>query len=357
MTKLRAAIIFGGRSSEHEVSISSARAVIKFFPEDNFDLIVIGITKEGKWLYCPDIDDVCENNRWFENPLCEEVTFSLNPEKKGFIKINSNEHNFITADCVFPILHGRLGEDGTLQGIFEIASMPYVGCNVSSSSIAIDKDITHRIMQASGITMARWITVLNSDNIDFRILYKHIDETLGFPVIIKPACEGSSFGISKAHNYEELASGLNKAFEFDNKVVIEETITGFEIGCAVLEREGILTIGNIDEIEIKKDFFDYEEKYTLKSSKIILPARICPELQDEVKKIAASVYKALDCYGLARVDMFITKDKTVILNEVNTLPGFTDKSRYPNMLKSIGIEFAELIEALLQSALQRKFSI
>jgi len=222
---------------------------------------------------------------------------------------------------------------------------------MTSSAVCMDKEFTHVICENSGIETAPYISVVNSNRLNVKKLYEQAYEKLSLPMFIKPANNGSSIGISKIRNYDEFEKGLIEAFQYDNKVIIEKMIEGFEIGCAVLGNEE-LTIGEVDEIDTKNDFFDYVEKYSQHNSKIYCPARISDELKAEAKQIAEKTYRALGCKGLSRVDMFLTPDNKIYLNEINTIPGLTDLSRYPSMLKKIGIEYRDLIVKLVELAME-----
>ena len=349
--KIKLAILFGGKSDEYSISLNSAAAIIKNVPENLFDLTLVGITKEGQWLHYEGSAESINKDTWNQGNL-SPLLLSMG-DFKGLIKLNeeNNEFEKIPIDCIFPVLHGRNGEDGTIQGMCQMAGIPFVGCHMTSSAIAMDKEFTHIICESAGIKMAPYISVVNSKTLNIKDLYKSAYEKLSLPMFIKPANNGSSLGISKVRNYDEFESGVMEAFEYDNKIVIERTIEGFEIGCALVGNEDLI-IGEVDEIDTKNDYFDYVEKYSQHNSKIHCPARISDELQAQAKEIAAKTYKALGCRGLARVDMFLTPNNEIYLNEINTIPGLTDLSRYPSMLKKIGIEYKDLITKLVELAME-----
>ncbi|QSX05154.1 D-alanine--D-alanine ligase [Sedimentibacter sp. zth1] len=354
MKKTKLAVIFGGKSSEYLISLHSAASAIKNIPNDKFDVTLIGITSEGKWLYFPGSIEEIDNNTWFENPNCCEMILSPDAVLKGFIKLN-NDKTFdkVEIDCVFPILHGKHGEDGTIQGLCELYGIPFVGCDMLSSALCMDKEFTHIVCNSKNIKMAPYMAVVNEKNLDLKDTYKKVLENLSLPIFIKPANAGSSYGISKIRNYDEFEKGMNFAFDHDRKVILESTIEGFEIGCAVLGNGEIL-IGEVDEIEMYKDFFDYNEKYHSTTSKIHCPARISDELKLEAKETAKCIYKALECSGMARIDMFLTPTNEIILNEVNTIPGLTSVSRYPSMVKvGLNMGYTELIIELVNLAMNR----
>ncbi|NLA87569.1 MAG: D-alanine--D-alanine ligase, partial [Clostridiales bacterium] len=252
-------------------------------------------------------------------------------------------------DIVFPVLHGKNGEDGTIQGLCELAGIPVVGCGTLSSALCMDKHRAHELVSHTGI-MVPDAVCFETPPSDEEIL--KITEKLPLPLFVKPVKAGSSFGITKVTRSDALASAVHNAFSYDNAVIVEESIEGFEVGCAVLGNDA-LTIGRVDEIELRNGFFDYTEKYTLKTSKIHMPARIGGEIEARIKETAARIYRTLGCSGLARVDMFLTPDQDIVFNEVNTIPGFTSHSRYPNMMKGIGIDFPRLVDKLIDLGLSR----
>lgn len=353
MEKIKLAILFGGKSNEYVISLHSAAAIIKNIPSDRYDVTLIGITEEGKWLLYEGDPDKIYDDTWHRYKL-SPVLLNMDNSYKGFLKLDEARNSFekIKIDCIFPVLHGRNGEDGTVQGMCQLAGIPCVGCNMASSAVCMDKEFTHIICEMAGIKTAPFIAAVNSNTLNIKELYEKAYSKLSLPMFIKPANNGSSLGISKIRSYEEFEKGIMEAFEYDDKVVIEAMVEGFEIGCAVIGNDR-LVIGEVDEIETKNDFFDYVEKYTQHNSKIHCPARISEEMQNKAKEIAKKTYSALRCRGMARVDMFFTPNNEIILNEVNTIPGLTDLSRYPSMLKKIGIEYKDLIVMLVDLAMER----
>lgn len=354
MEKTKLAIVFGSRSSEYSVSLHSAASIIRNVPKDKYDLTLVGITEEGKWLYFPGSIEEIDNNTWFKNPNCCEMILTPDHSDKGFVKLkNDTTFEKVNIDCIFPVLHGRNGEDGRIQGLCELSGIPYVGCDMLSSAACMDKEFTHIICESKGIKMAPFIAVVEDKNLDLKTLYEHATKKLSLPFFIKPANAGSSRGISKVRSYEEFVTGMKLGFENDIKVILEATIEGFEIGCAVLGNNDI-EVGEVDEIEMYHDFFDYEEKYNQTTTKIHCPARFSDELKTEAKNIAKIAYKALRCSGMARIDMFLTPNNEIILNEVNTIPGLTSVSRYPSMVRiGLGLGYSELIDKLVKLAINR----
>lgn len=344
MKKKTIAIIFGGNSSEYEVSLQSATSVFENINNEKYNILPIGITKNGDWYHYTGQLENITNNTWHSDKAnLRSVAVSQTTSKKGFIEFADNGFEILEVDLVFPILHGKNGEDGTLQGIFELAGIPFVGCNTLSSALCMDKDRAHRLVSLEGISVPKAITFKECEKEE---AVRRIEKELKFPVFIKPVRAGSSFGISKVSEKSELNSAIASAFEHDCEVIAEEGIDGFEVGCAVLGIDE-LTVGRVDEIELSSGFFDYTEKYTLKSSKIYMPARIDKASEKRIQDTAVEIYKALGCSGFARVDMFYTPDGKIVFNEVNTIPGFTSHSRYPNMMKGAGLSFAEMLSKLI----------
>ena len=347
MSKIRVACLFGGCSSEYDVSLVSASSVIRNISQEKYEVIMIGITREGDfYLYNGNVDDI-EKNNWFNDKTCKKITFSNNKSDHGFIILETNK--LIRIDIAFPILHGKNGEDGRLQGLLELAEIPIVGCGMTSSAICMDKYIAHKLVESNGILVPKSYLFTKYDNkneIKERII------NLKYPIFVKPLKAGSSFGITKVLDISQLDRAIDYAFSYDDSIIIEEGIDGFEVGCAILGNNELI-IGEVDEIELQDGFFDYEEKYTLKTSKIILPAEL-PELEREkIKNTALKIYKILGCKGFSRVDMFYTKDNKIVFNEVNTIPGCTSHSRYPSMLKQIGYNFEVVIDKWITLGLEK----
>ena len=347
MTKTIVGVIFGGASSEYEISLKSACSVLENLDKDKYDVIKIGITREGQWLrYYGKIEKIMDNT-WYLDNNCTKIILSPNMGDREIIEIKDNTLISRKIDIMFPVLHGKNGEDGAIQGIFEVSGIPYVGCNVASSAICMDKDYAHIIVENGGIRVPKSLVIhskINMEEIDDFI------NDVGLPIYVKPANEGSSIGITKANSKSELIKGIEEAYKYDSKVVLEENIDGFEVGCAVMGNDE-LVVGTVDEIEIPGGFFDYVEKYTIIESKIHLPARIDKELSEKIKETAKSIYRALGCTGLARIDMFLDKNNNIIFNEANTMPGFTTGSRFPNMLLHSGIKYKDILDRLIELGL------
>jgi D-alanine---D-serine ligase len=337
-------IIFGGNSSEYEVSLASAYAVLTHMPII-YECLCIGITKDGTWLLYDGDYKAIKEDTWMQGRV-SKVIISPDPKKKEII-IFDTPIRYQKIDAILPILHGKNGEDGTVQAMGQIANIPLIGCDILSSALCMDKQRAHRIIASSNIKVPHSF-VINQQTTKEEIQTKIIP--LGFPIFIKPLKAGSSMGITKVMNMDRVLPAIKKAFQYDDNVIIEENIDGFEVGCAIIGTHNLF-VGDVDEIEIQDGFFDYTEKYTLQSSHIHLPARIPLELKEKIQTTAKQIYQTLGCQVFARVDMFITFNQEIVFNEVNTIPGFTTHSRFPNMIKATGLSFSEMLERILQEGL------
>lgn len=350
----KALILFGGVSSEHDISLISAKSVIENTPKDKYDIITVGITKDGRWyLYTGDVENLPED-KW----LCDESRLTpavLSPDRAdhGIIVLGEKAKK-IKVDVVFPVLHGKNGEDGAVQGLLQLAGIPFVGCDMISSACCMDKVITNTLLDEAGIAQAKWLGLKEHEyKENGEEFIKKAEEYLGYPIFVKPANAGSSVGVSKATDKGSLKRAIDKAFKEDTKLVLEEGITGKEIECAVLGNEEPIA-SLVGEIESCNDFYDYDAKYINEASKLYIPARIEQKISDEIRETAVRAYKALGCSGLARVDFFVREgDNKVLLNEPNTIPGFTSISMYPKMFQKSGVEYPELIDRLFMLACER----
>ena len=351
MAKKNIAVIFGGQSSEHEVSRVSARSVMRNIDPVKYEIYPIGITKQGQWkLYIGNIENITEDN-WEKNTV--EAVISPDASVKGILVFKNEGVQKISLDVVFPVLHGLYGEDGSIQGLFELAQIPYVGCGILASAIGMDKIYTKIVVDALGIKQAKYEVVMKQEQQSMEAVAERIEKSLGYPCFIKPSNAGSSVGISKAKDREGLMAGLTEAFHHDRKVLVEEFIDGREVECAV---KGNIEVkaGVIGEIVPANEFYDFEAKYQNENSKLYIPAPLEEEIMEEIKEKAIRIFKALDGEGLSRVDFFVDKKtKEVIFNEINTLPGFTNISMYPKMWEAAGVSYEELIEELIQLALSK----
>ena len=349
MKRLRVLVIFGGCSPEYEVSLQSAYAVAEGLDPCKYQVILMGITREGKWYRFYGNVDRLKNGSWQED--WEHLRPALISPDRGSRKILEFYMGMVEEtefDIAFPVLHGKSGEDGTVQGLLELAGIPMVGCGVLCSALCMDKDRAHKLVSLAGVKVPG-AAVIRKENPSEQ--WKEIADTLGYPLFVKPVKAGSSFGITKVMEAGQLEEAVGKAFQYDDEVIIEEEIRGFETGCAVMGNTS-LVLGAVDEIELSEGFFDYTEKYTLKTSKIHMPARIDAVTTERIRKTAAVIYRALGCRGFARVDMFLTPEGEIVFNEVNTIPGFTSHSRYPNMMKGIGMSFSELLDRLVRLGME-----
>lgn len=337
MTRVAIGIIFGGRSEEHPISVKSAREVAASLDLTHYDPHWIGITRDGAWKLCagPHVD--------LDDESLPAATLSPDPRVGGLI-VGAQT---IELDVVFPVLHGRWGEDGAIQGLLELSGIPYVGCDTAASVLCIDKSLAYAMVAAVGIATPTFTTVLPGDSVDA--------SALEYPVFVKPARSGSSFGVTKVEHAAGLDAAIAEAREFDSKVLIENAVVGSEIGCAVLGNDE-LTIGALDRVDLSHGFFRIHQEASpetgSENSTFIVPADIPAASAAIVREAAATIYRALGCRGLARVDVFLTPDGTVVLNEVNTLPGLTSYSRYPRMMAAAGLTLTALIDRLVALALE-----
>lgn len=354
MSKLNVALIFGGKSGEHEVSLSSSASIYKHIDKSKYNVFTIGITKGGRWLYYEGCEENIKNGQWV-NLANKNVEINLVPAGNKEVGILFEDGRFEKIDVLFPVLHGPYGEDGTIQGLFEISQIPYVGCGVLASSVGMDKLVCKKVFSQIGLPQVdyTYTTKWEFNNNSLEELDK-IEKILTYPIFVKPANLGSSVGISKANNREELIKGIDEALKFDDRIVLEQGINAREIEVAVL--------GNYDvkaslagEIKPAKDFYDYEDKYINGSSTYDIPANINEYKMENIRKMAIEAFKGIDGKGLSRVDFFIEKETgEIFINEINTLPGFTNISMYPKMWEASGLNYSNLIDTLITLALDSK---
>lgn len=347
MNKLNVAVFFGGCSSEYSVSLSSASGVILNLDNEKYSPVMIGITKEGSWYYYDGPIDLLLNDTWYSSNYCTPAVLSPNHGEKSLLLLKEDGITKIPIDVALPVLHGRNGEDGTLQGMLEMADIPLAGCGTLSSALCMDKDRAHKLVSLAGVRIPRALVIKPETATESITAFT---AQINYPLYVKPVKAGSSYGVTKVTDASQLLPAVSLAFQYDNLAMIEENIEGFEVGCAVVGNEELI-IGEVDEIELSGGFFNFTEKYTLKTSSIHVPARITPEKAAEIKETAAVIYRALDCSGFARIDMFLQPDGKIIFNEANTIPGFTEHSRYPGMMKAAGIPFREVISRILELGL------
>lgn len=341
------AVLFGGCSTEYKVSLESAYAVISGIDTEKFEPVLIGIAPDsGAWYWYQGETEKIKSDTWQSEDKCIPVFPSFSQSERGLCYFENGEKKILFINAALPVLHGKNGEDGTVQGVFELMRVPVIGCGLLASALCMDKDMAHHIVQMHGIKVPCSFSI-QKDSIEEDI--RKQAEEIGYPLFVKPVRSGSSFGISKVTKEKDFMAAVQEAFRHDTTVLVEEMVDGFEVGCAILGgTDADLFIGEVDEIELSDGFFDYTEKYTLKTSAIHVPARIAPRKAKEIKETALAIYKMLHCSCFARVDMFLTPDEEIYFNEVNTIPGFTEHSRYPNMLKEAGLSFVEMVNCLLE---------
>lgn len=350
MSKKTVAVLFGGQSSEHEVSCVSATTVVNNINTDIYNILIIGITKEGKWLKVNNIEEITSGS-WKKNT--QTAVILPDASMKCALIVNGEKTESIKIDVVFPVLHGLYGEDGTVQGLLELAKIPYVGCGVLASAVSMDKLYTKIIVDTLGIRQAKYVAVTKKELSAMEEAVKKVEEKLSYPVFIKPSNAGSSRGISKAGTKEELIAGLKLASEHDRKILVEETINGREVECAVLGGNEPKASG-VGEIVAAAQFYDYDAKYNNAESKTILSPELPAGAAETIRDYAIRIFKAVDGHGLSRVDFFVDRvTGEVIFNEINTMPGFTSISMYPMLWEGKGIGKPQLVEKLLQLAFAR----
>ncbi|KNZ71058.1 D-alanine--D-alanine ligase [Thermincola ferriacetica] len=352
MKKNRVAVIFGGKSGEHEVSLASANSVLQALNKEKYEIIPIKISREGKWYILSSL------NTFDSNIKCEAAILA-DPTGDNLVNLQEKEPGQIfftreSVDVVLPVLHGTFGEDGTLQGLLELANIPYVGCGVAASSVGMDKAMMKAMFAQHNLPQGKYLTFLRKEwEKDQDPICNKIETALGYPVFVKPANLGSSVGISKAANRDELVKAMHLACLYDRKVVVEENINGREIEVAVLgndEPEASIA----GEIVPCNDFYDYEAKYISGTSELKIPAPLDDKTMNEVRKLAVKAFKAIDGAGLSRVDFFIKKDTgEILINEINTLPGFTEISMYPKLWAATGLPYDKLLDRLIELAIER----
>ena len=350
MSKIRVAVLFGGASSEHDISLKSATHIIENIPADKYEVVCVGITKKGRWLYYPGDVSAIASGAWEKDPDCTSAILSPDPIHKGLITIENGEASVKKIDVVFPVLHGKNGEDGTVQGLLDMARIPYVGCGLLASAACMDKAATHTMLDYNGIRTAKWRKIGQREMNKLEEHCEEIAAELGFPLFVKPANAGSSIGVNRANNAEELLDAVKVAFSHDNKVIIEECISGRELEVAVFGYDSPFA-SFVGEIESCKTFYDYDAKYILSGSNLFIPARIPDDKAREIQETAVKAYRALGCQGLSRVDFFLSDDGEVILNEINTMPGFTSISMYPKLMENLGMGSSYLVDKLIEQAM------
>jgi D-alanine-D-alanine ligase len=349
--KKKIAVVFGGKSAEHEVSLNSASNIFNAIDLNRFDAILLGVDPQGRWQFNPDYPTSKVNlpqNDYFAEA---RPVWLDNSDGRTAIISKSNTEVLDTFDVAFSIIHGTNGEDGVMQGFFRSLNIPFVGPDVLGSAVCMDKDVTKRLLRDFHIPLANSITLLRHEPLD--ISFAQVVEKLGLPLFVKPANAGSSVGVSKVTDEAGFQRALAEAFKFDRKILIEEAVIGKEVECAVLgnEHPDASVLGEIIPV---KDFYSYEAKYKdADGAKMKIPAEIAPDISDQIRQTAVQAFQIVCCEGLARVDFFLRPDNTFVLNEINTLPGFTEISMYPKMWEATGVSYSDLISTLVELGLAR----
>jgi D-alanine---(R)-lactate ligase len=343
MTRLKIAILFGGCSEEHDVSVKSAMEIASSIDTQKYEPAYIGITKAGVWALC---ERPCPG---WEDGDRRRAVVSPDRQTHGLLVVDGDQSRAVHIDAVFPVLHGTSGEDGAVQGLLELSGIPYVGCGIQSSAICMDKSLAYIVARSAGIATPEFSILHGAD--------MPAPNEFTYPVFVKPARSGSSFGVSKVECADELDAAVTAARQYDSKILIEQAIIGTEVGCAVLGNGSELIVGEVDQIKLRHGIFRiHQEAKPEKGSEnavIIVPADLPEEKREQVRVTARSIYLALGCEGLSRVDMFLQEDGRIVLNEVNTLPGFTAYSRYPRMMAAAGIDLSELIDRCVSLSMGR----
>lgn len=347
--KQRICVLFGGKSSEHEISRLSAANVLSYIDKDLFEVVLVGIDKQGNWFLTEATAQEIKTGAWetLSNKAC---VLSPCPKHHGLLVFNKNGDVSVTrVDVAYPVLHGKNGEDGSMQGLFQLAEIPYVGPGVLGSSLCMDKVLTKEILRSAGVPVTEGFFVFNT-GYDTEEIHREITESFGYPVVVKPSRAGSSVGVVVAENYDDLEEALKTAGAEDEKILIERCVDGREVECAVLGTTQAPAASCVGEI-VKVGVYDYATKYENDSARLEIPANLTDEEQSVIRELACRAFSAADCYGLSRVDFFIDrKDGSIILNEINTLPGFTDISMYPMLWRESGLSGKELVTRLIQLA-------
>ncbi len=352
MTMQTVLVLFGGVSPEHAVSLVSAEAVLRNLNPENRRILPVGITREGKWLLYggSDYTEIAAD-KWEQHP--DNRTAFLSPERGAglYVRQKDGSSEMLHVDVIFPVLHGENGEDGSIQGLFQLSGIPFVGCGVCASAASMDKSVTKLIAATTGVRQANWLTLHRSSfRTDADAVCKQILDTIGLPVFIKPCSTGSSVGVSKVKTAEALLPALENAFRYDKKILAEEFINGREVEVAVLGNEHPVA-AEAGEIDAGAEFYDYETKYVTSTSTAYIPARIREQTMTDIRAWAVKIFTALGCAGLSRVDFFVTRDsEEIVFNEINTLPGFTPISMYPKMWAANDLPFSALLDRIIALA-------
>ena len=349
MKKQNLLLLFGGQSSEHEISCMSAANVAGLIDKEKYEIIAVGITKSGRWLYVPDTASISDGS-WEASAV--KAVLSENAEDKALYLFEGDSFRTIRIDIALPVLHGLYGEDGTVQGLFELARIPYVGSGVLGSAVAMDKSMTKIVVETLGIRQAAYVLIMRNELVNMEQCVRRVEIRLSYPVFVKPACAGSSRGVSRAEDRESLEKALLLAAEHDGKILVEESIKGREIECSVFGADEVRASG-VGEIIPDAEFYDFDAKYNNENSVTDVSPVLPQGMEDEIREAAVKIFKAVNAFGLSRVDFFLD-EKGPVFNEINTLPGFTAISMYPMLWEKQGISKQQLVQDLLDTAVLRK---
>jgi D-alanine-D-alanine ligase len=351
MDRKTAVVLFGGQSSEHIVSCMSVVNVINHINREKYDVVLIGITEEGRWIKTDSVE-VIKNGTWKDGAV--SAVISPDATMSGVILMDGDKTEIVRADVIFPVLHGLFGEDGTVQGLLELAGIPYVGCGVLASAISMDKLYTKIVADDLGITQAAYVPVMRHDLKDIEAVVGRVEEKFSYPVFVKPSNAGSSKGVSRACDRQELKEALIEAANHDRKILVEEMIVGREIECAVFGGGNVpVEASGVGEILAAAEFYDFDAKYNNSDSRTVVDPVLPEGATERVRDAARAIFQAVDGYGLARVDFFVKKDGSVVFNEINTMPGFTAISMYPMLWEAAGMNKDQLVDRLLEHAMDR----
>lgn len=352
MAKKRLVVIFGGRSSEHEVSCVSVVTVAKAVDTSRYDITLVGITKDGKWLLTDSVESI-QDGSWYRS----RINAVISPDTAGELIVREGENiTALKVDVIFPVLHGMYGEDGTIQGLFEMSGIPYVGCGVLASAAAMDKFYTKIIADKIGVCQAAFVPVIADDFQDIDAAMDRVEAKLSYPVFVKPSKAGSSKGVSKVYDRASLEEALNEAIKYDNKILVEENIKGRELECGVLGYKKYTKASGIGEIlaAADSDFYDFDAKYNNADSQTVIGADLPEGKEEEIRSDAIKIFNAMDGFGISRVDFFLEEGTNrVVFNEINTLPGFTAISMYPMLWDAEGYDIETLVNTLIEMASER----
>lgn len=349
MDKLTVAIFFGGCSPEYGVSLQSAAAVLEALPPERYEPVAVGITPEGRWYCCRGDAQAIREDRWLRQGDCAPAILSPDRGDRGLFLFAEGGVQRLPIDAALPVMHGRFGEDGTIQGLIALAGIPLAGCGVLASALCMDKDRARRLVSLAGIEVPASVALEREEGPEKAVAF---GREAGYPLFVKPVGAGSSYGVSRVEEEAGLAPALELAFRYDRRALVEAAVPGTEVGCAVLGREHLIT-GAVDQVELAGGFLDFAEKYTPRTSVTHCPAPLPEETAKRIQEAAKTIYRVLGCSGFARVDLFLTPEGRLVFNEVNTIPGCTPHSRFPAMMAAAGLSLPEVLDRTIREAVGR----